>query len=356
MGSGSSKKKMKNSFEEFTNEISEGFGTLEGKCELIGYRYFDLIKKGKMTSNRVFDDIIAFTRSHNNDPKEAQYCWLSLHLGLGLCFYLKIADKNTARRFLIELLQYSRGIDMGLFMRDFMHYENLSDSNEALHKALYIIKSASGLVVNFTDNKLGDKLFKGPARVVYNELVQQNRAFYLDLPIGHPTLLLTSNGSTDNHIGTQCLTLACENLKPHVVLILLQYGATPHGKPLEHVLRNLGSRQIIEEASGRGISENPVELLGKCLTYLLRSIKKLHITVEGYTVADLEENFPHTYYLPECATYYLPDEYYRAPRKLKQLCRWEIRENLRRKGRLPSGLQDIPNLSEHLTQYLQLVC
>lgn len=356
MGSGISKKKVENSFEKLTNETSGGFGTLEGKCELIGYRYYEIIKKGKMTPNRVFDDIIAFTRSHNMDPKEVQYCWLSLHLGLGLCFYLKVADKKQIRRFLMELLPYSRGVDMGLFMRDFMHYEDLSASNETLYKAHYIVRAAAGFEVDFSDNGLGDKLFKGPARVVYKELIKQNRAFYLDIPIGHPTLLMTSNPTSDNHVGTQCLTLACESLKPHVVLLLLQHGASPHGKPLEHVLRNLGSHQIIEEATGRGISENPMELLEKCLTYLLRSIKTLYITVDGQTVADLVDNFPYTYYLPECATKYLPSEYYKAPRKLKQLCRCEIREALLTKDRLPSGITNLPKLSEHLTEYLQLVC
>ncbi|XP_062582622.1 uncharacterized protein LOC134244356 [Saccostrea cucullata] len=323
---------------------------------MIGFKYYDMINKGEMTLDQALDDIMAYTRSHNMNPKEVQYCWLSLHLGLGLCFQLKVNDKKPLRRFLLELLQYSRGIDMGLFMRDFMYYDDLSVSNETLDKAYHVIQAAAGFVVDFTENKLGDKLFKGPARVVYKELIQGSQAYYLDIPIGHPTLLMTGNTSSDNHIGTQCLTLACENLKPQVVLLLLQYGATPHGKPLEHVLRNLGSQQIIEEATGQGISENPMELLERCLEYILRTIKTLHLNFDGQTVAHLKEKSPHVYFIRESAARYLPSEYYKAPRKLKQLCRCEIRETLLKNDQLPSGITNLPNLSEHLVKYVQLAC
>lgn len=356
MGIAISKKKVVNSFERLTKQTATGYGTLEGKCEMIGFKFYDMINKEELTLYQALDDIMAYTRSHNMNPKEVQYCWLSLHLGLGLCFQLKVTDSKPIRRFLLELLQYSRGIDMGLFMRDFMYYDNLSVSNEALDKAYYVIKMAAGFVVDFTNNELGEKLFKGPAKTAYKELIQQRRAYYLDVPIGHPTLLMTSNTSSDNHIGTQCLTLACENLKPEAVLLLLQYGASPHGKPLEHVLRNLGSQQIIEEAMGQGISDNPMVMLEKCLEYLLRAVKNLHINFDGQTVADLKNKSPHIYYMRESAARYLPSDYYKSPRKLKQLCRCEIRDNLLKNDQLPSGFSKLPGLTDHLSQYLQLVC
>ena len=356
MGVAISKKKVVNSYEKLSKQTATGYGTLEGKCEMIGFKYYDMINKDQITLDQALSDILAYTRSHNMNPKEVQFCWLSLHLGLGLCFQLHVMDKATIRQLLLELLQYSRGIDMGLFMRDFMYYDNLSVSNASLDKAYYMVQMASGFALNLTDDKLGDKLFKGPARVAYKEMIQQNQVYYLDVPIGHPTLLMTSNTSSDNHIGTQCLTLACENLKPEVVLLLLQHGASAHGKPLEHVLRNLGSQQIIEEATGQGISDNPMDLLEKCLKYMLRTIKSLHIDSDGQTVADLKTKSSHVYYMRESAARYLPSEYYKSPRNLKQLCRCEIRDNLLSKDQIPSGITKIPNLSEHLVQYLQLLC
>lgn len=62
---------------------------------------------------------------------------------------------------------------MGLFMRDFMYYDNLVVFNEVLDKVYYVIKMVVGFVVDFMNNELGEKLFKGLVKIVYKELIQQ---------------------------------------------------------------------------------------------------------------------------------------------------------------------------------------
>lgn len=60
---------------------------------------------------------------------------------------------------------------MGLFMRDFMYYDNLLVFNEVLDKVYYVIKMVVGFVVDFMNNELGEKLFKGLVKIVYKELI-----------------------------------------------------------------------------------------------------------------------------------------------------------------------------------------
>lgn len=60
---------------------------------------------------------------------------------------------------------------MGLFMRDFMYYDNLVVFNEVLDKVYYVIKMVVGFVVDFMNNELGEKLFKGLVKIVYKELI-----------------------------------------------------------------------------------------------------------------------------------------------------------------------------------------
>lgn len=60
---------------------------------------------------------------------------------------------------------------MGLFMRDFMYYDNLLMFNEVLDKVYYVIKMVVGFVVDFMNNELGEKLFKGLVKIVYKELI-----------------------------------------------------------------------------------------------------------------------------------------------------------------------------------------
>ena len=121
----------KNSFAGLNKmvERSGGYGTQEEKCELIGFRYCEKIDKNEITLDQAIKDIVEYTRWHNMKANKVQYCWLSLHLALGMCFQYKITDKEMIRFLLLELLPYSRGIDMGLFMRDLLHYEDLSCDN-----------------------------------------------------------------------------------------------------------------------------------------------------------------------------------------------------------------------------------
>lgn len=60
---------------------------------------------------------------------------------------------------------------MGLFMRDFIYYDNLLVFNEVLDKVYYVIKMVVGFVVDFMNNELGEKLFKGLVKIVYKELI-----------------------------------------------------------------------------------------------------------------------------------------------------------------------------------------
>lgn len=109
---------------------------------------------------------------------------------------------------------------MGLFMRDFMYYDNLVVFNEVLDKVYYVIKMVVGFVVDFMNNELGEKLFKGLVKIVYKELIQQCWVYYVDVFIGYLIFLMISNILFDNYIGIQCFILVCENLKLEVVLFL----------------------------------------------------------------------------------------------------------------------------------------
>ncbi|KAK3103375.1 hypothetical protein FSP39_018813 [Pinctada imbricata] len=223
-------------------EKGGGYNTQEGKCELIGFRYSEKIDHKEITLDKAIKDIVEYTRWYNKqDSRHAQYCWLSLHLALGLCFQYKVSDKEMVRNLLAELLPYSRGIDMGLFMRDLLHYEDISQQNAQLEKTYYFLSFCAGFIVNLEKNGLGDEIFKGPARVEYRDLLRAGECAYLDIPIGHPTVLLTE---TDNHTGDQCINIACENLKPNVVLVLLQHGKSPFGA-IERLLDTLGAVNVV---------------------------------------------------------------------------------------------------------------
>lgn len=64
MGVAISKKKVVNSFERLTKQTATGYGTLEGKCEMIGFKFYDMINKEELTLYQALDDIIWLIHVH----------------------------------------------------------------------------------------------------------------------------------------------------------------------------------------------------------------------------------------------------------------------------------------------------
>ena len=350
----------KNSFAGLNKmvERSGGYGTQEEKCELIGFRYCEKIDKKEITLDQAIKDIVEYTRWHNMKANKVQYCWLSLHLALGMCFQYKITDKEMIRFLLLKLLPYSRGIDMGLFMRDLLHYEDLSCDNTQIEKSLYCLAFCAGFIVNLEKDGLQEKIFKGPARIVYKDVIRAGSCYYLDIPIGHPTLLMTESTSEDNHIGTQSLNLACENLKPNVVLLLLRFGISPYSA-IQQLLETLGAARIIgRTASHPAAIDAPMEIVEECLKNCLKAVKHITLCFEGETFADskAKENKQGVYYVNEGAKKYVPEEYFQSPCPLKQSCRCEIRDILLKSGQIPCGVQKLPILSNEMKDYVDLKC
>ncbi|KAK3104062.1 hypothetical protein FSP39_024098 [Pinctada imbricata] len=343
-----------NSYAQMLKMYSGGYNTQEGKCELIGTRYCEKIDKQEMTLDQVINDIVEYTKWHYLEKEHVQFCWLSLHLALGLCYQYNIKNKATVRALLLELLPYSRGIDMGLFMRDLLHYEDLSPNNEMVKKAFYCLHFAAGFKIDL-NNKTTEKLFKGPSKIVYRELVHADYCHYLDVPIGHPTLLMTQSTIMDTHIGQQSIVLACESLKPEVVLILLQHGVSPLGRTMEQLLATLGAVDVM---AGAGITmmDAPKDIVMECLTYCLRVIRTITLRFTGQTFGDVEAGIANTvYYVKAGAERIIPSHHWKSPCPLKHLCRCEIRDLLLQSDNLPDGISKLPGLTEELKNYVNIM-
>lgn len=345
----------KNTFDELLEKTQGGFSTSEGRCELIGYKYCDRIDKKEITLKKAVRDIIAYSRKYNNKPDQIQLSWLGLHLALGLCYQYQSMDRVQIRSILTEMLKFSHGIDLGLFMRDLLHYEDPTLQNEAIAKSMYVVGHCAGFKVTLTRENLGDKIFLGPSRVVYKELLRKNTVHYFDLPTGHPTMSMSANPPPENFVGQTCMYQACENLKPKVVLVLLQHGATPMGPPLDKLLEILGSHQLVVGALGGPLKISaPINIIQECLQYCLRAIPRLNVSFDGETVADLRRKDKDIYFLKREACSYMPDNCYKDPSMLKHLARFTIRKILHQNDLLPSGIKKLPKITKELTDYMNL--
>lgn len=345
----------KNLFEKYKNEVVRGFSTQEGRCEMIGFKVCEYIDSKQTTLSQVVDDIVQFSRIYSEDTKGVQLAWLSLHLALGILYHYKTMDRPTVRKILTEMLVHSRGIDLGLFMRDVMHYEDLTiEGNEAVDKSLYVIQFCSGMTVNLNDPSVKDRIIVGPSKVEYRDLLEKGTCSYFDLPTGHPTLTMSANVNIP--VTKTLLHTACENLQPHVVKCLLQHGADPSGKPIESLINCLNAHRIITGVVSQTFGDQPMEIIQECLKLCLRAVPTLHVNHTGETIADLEKKGKLVYYLSEKAAAYMPDHMYKSPAPLKHLCRCAIRQQLLKSDHIPKGITQLPRVTPELQSYLQLCC
>lgn len=342
---------------EINHKLGTVHGTLEGKCETIGFKICEKIDKKECTLDQALDDIVEFSRDCATRETEIQMAWLSLHLALGLCFEYKVSNKATIRRFLKEILLYSRGIDMGLFMRDILHYDDLSPTNDAVAKSFYCLSFAAGYMVDLVEDGLGDKIFVGPARVVYRHLARAQKVHYLEIPIGHPTLTMSTKTAISSYVPSTPLGLACESLKPNVVLTLLRHGCSPIGKPIDNILLTLGSQKVVEQATGLMIGDTPLEHVRRCLEYCLRAVRSIRVRIGEETTADTikDRDKEHVHFVRETATEFLPDDCYKTPAKLKHLARCEIRDIMFSADREPAVIYKLPIIDSDCKKYVDLM-
>ncbi|CAG2219727.1 FOXG [Mytilus edulis] len=342
---------------EINHNLGVVHGTLEGKCETIGFKICEKINTKECTLDQALDAIVEFSRDCATRENEIQMAWLSIHLALGLCFEYKVSNKATIRRFLKEVLLYSRGIDMGLFMRDILHYDDLSSTNEAAAKSLYCLSFTAGFMVDMVEDGLGDKIFVGPARVVYSHLARAQKVNYLDLPIGHPTLTMTTKAAISSYVPSTPLGLACESLKPNVVLTLLRYGCSPIGKPIDFLILTLGSQKVVEQATGLKKMDTPLENVKLCFEYCLRAVRSIKVRIGEETTADTinDRGQEHVHFVRETAADFIPDDCYKTPAKLKHLARCEIRDTMFAADREPVVIYQLPIVDSYCKKYIDLM-
>ena len=160
-----------------------------------------------------------------------------------------------------------------------------------------------------------------------------------------------------SYVPSTPLALACESLKPNVVLLLLRYGSCPLGKPLDQIFSTLGSQRIVERATGMMIGDIPLEHVKLCLEYCLRAVRRIKIRTGDETTVDVAKgrDLEHVHYVKEHVLEYLPDECYKAPTKLKHLARCQIRDILFTVDRMPEGIEQLPVLDNDCKKYVNLL-
>lgn len=324
---------------------------MEGQCELIGFQICSKIDKKEITLGKAIDDIMVFAELNEKTPEGIHLSWLTLHLALGICYQYRSTSKELVRNILKALLPFSRGIDMGLFMRDLQYYEDETPDPAILDKTMYCLHFCGGMKV-ILNNGLADKIFVGAARVEYKDLAVADWCYYFDLPLGHPTLEMTRNTIPDSFVGHCPLLLAVENLKKNLVLTLLKHGASPHGRPLEHLLTVLGSQEIIKEATQSEFSDVPIEIVKTCLDYCLRAVPNIKVCFDDQMIADLKKK--DVYYVRQATAAFIPSDRYKTPAPLKHLARCFIRGRLLENDELPDGIEKLPNTNEDVKKYLNL--
>lgn len=266
-------------------------------------------------------------------------------------------NKETLRRFLREILLYSRGIDLGLFMRDILFYESLNPTDYEQAKSYYYLSFVAGFKVNLEEDSLGDQIFVGPARILYHHLLKTKMFSYIEFPIGDPTLTMSNKETLTSNVSPTPLGLACEGLKPSAVLLLVRYGASPIGKPIDHILSVLSSQKIVEEATGLMIGDTPLEHAKKCLEYCLRAVRGIKIRIGEETVSGVlkDNDKEHIHFIKDRVVEFLPDDCYKTPPKLKHLARCEIRNIMFNFDSMPYGIYKLQKLNNDCKRYLDLL-
>jgi hypothetical protein len=167
-----------------------------------------------------------------------------------------------------------------------------------------------------------------------------------------------SNKSTlTSNVSSTPLVLACERLKPSAVLLLLRYGASPIGKPIDHILSILGSQKIVEEATRLMIGDTPLEHAKKCLEYCLRVVRGIKIRIGEETVGGVikDDDKEHKHFIKDKVVEFLPDDCYKTPPKLKHLARCEIRNIMFTVDSMPYGIKKLQKLNNDCKRYLDLL-
>ena len=371
-----------NVFEHHRKTFSEKINSHQKLLERIGSNLICGVENGEYTLENVIDDIIAFVNySPGRDKVHSRFCWLALHLALGICCQFKsITPKTLTRRVLFCLLLHSSGVDYGIFLRDIF---DLADggSNFALpEKSAYLLRISSGFRIDLHDEIVVSGIFKGSEKCIWSHLIENGSCYYLDLPIGHPITYISRS-----RMKACPLTLAMLNLRPKAVLILLQHGASPLGRPLEYLLRTLSTMHLfpaMENPPNYTISYSK-EILQECLEYCYRVIptirvrfrqttktemeRKVESALKSAAKSDMEMKFESelggeteseqerndVYYVKKHDEEYLPP-FWSRPASLKHLSRCRIRDCLIHADNLPDGIFQL-DLMGCLTDYLNLL-
>lgn len=321
-------------------QITEGkkFFNADMRCEYAGNQLVLRVDSGQTTVQEAVDDCVTFARKVKGKGHDGHMLgWLCMHLALGLCHKFDVQDKKYIRSIMEDILPYSRGIDQGLFYRDINAFGDEGQyldrsEKDLLEKAMYYLKICSGFKVDLKKGDLGRQIY-GALKATYPDEVR-----FIDLPIGNPAYAL---GTAAPKISSP-LMMACENLKPYLILRLLRYGATAHGEPLNFILASLSHLKTLEAATGNVAVGNPAEVTKLCLNYLLRAVTHLKLVFDEEKIGDMQHE-SDVYYVARNVTHYLDKDYYATPNKLKQLCRVKIREILLENDQIPDGIYRLPS-------------
>lgn len=349
-----------NSFEK----LKRSHGSSKNSCQHtlikdIGQLLCSRIDAKKLTVERAIEDILESVDLRHDPQTRFGYCgtqnsliWLELHLALGLCFHYRLKDRDFVRRILLKLLTFSKGVDVGIFLRQLLQWEDGSPALPIPAKSLYFLGICAGFRIKLSDSRMVEQIFPGPNKVHYSDLIKKKSCLYLDLPTGKPPSTRCDSPGRDASLQGVPLHVACMNVKPRTLLVLLRFGATPHGRPLHYLLQTLGSINLFSNTRELPIfSAQPVDLLCECLNHCMKAITILQLRYSGQRMRDMEVE-ENVYDVQPSINRYLPDEGVTIPVSLKHACRCTVRDHLLELDKFPGGLHhlDIPN---DLVAYLQ---
>lgn len=339
-----------NCFEKVLKETSGRCSSIEAQVEAIGSKLCSHIENGKLTVETVICDSLAVCKFDSHRINEVYRSWLSLHMALGLSYKYNVTNKSLVRKILLELLKYSHGIDVGIFMRDLLHLTDLNATSDTAvwNKNIYFLQICAGFNVDL--RKDGIKILTGPNQLVFSKFLTAGWCYYIDLPIGQPYLL--DSHEVQHMAEPTTLILACENLKPDLVLLLLRHGASPKGRPLEYLLQTVGSVRILRTLLS--FSSSPIELVHQSLIYCLRAVTGLRLHFHGQRINTASICSQERYYVSDDVIHYLPDDCYKTPGSLKHLSRCVVRECLLKSDNLPLGINDLI-IPTSLKDYIDLI-
>ncbi|KAL3867615.1 hypothetical protein ACJMK2_040496 [Sinanodonta woodiana] len=338
-------------------EAKKTCASCEGQCEFIGKNICARIDDGTIELTKALQEVIDFADFHST--KDVYLAWMSLHLALGLCYTYHEESRHVVRKILYRLLWFSRGIDIGIFLRDLIEFgenEERLENNASLAKSMYFLKVCAGFRLNLKQNELGEKIFDGWTNLFPKPNPAENGiCYYLDLPINfHPLLigrLQTSATFEASRDGSSALLTACQSLKPRAVLLLLRYGASPVGNPLKYLLYQLGGMRILTTKTSFSVMNNPIRLVQLCLEYCLRATSHIRLLFDEqrFTVPHVDD----VYNVTSDVISYIPEDRYLSPASLKHLCRCSIRQYMLECDSLPDGIYEL-EIAYTLKPYLDL--